>query len=127
MSEQVKNSLEERSRALFHDSVENLDMRVRSRLTQARHAALETASRPRRVRTVWWAPAGVTAAAVIGMALWMGAPHHGPVPSTDGQNIEDLDLLATADENGSDTMEMLQDDPEFYDFADKAAESEPAA
>ncbi len=128
MSEQVKDSLEERSRALFHDSVDNLDMRVRSRLTQARHAALEASSRPRRVRTLWWAPAGVTAAAVIGMALWMGAPpHHAPVSLADGQSIEDLDLLATADENGSDTMEMLQDDPEFYDFADKAAETEPAA
>ena len=127
MNEQLKNSLEERSRALFHDSVENLDMRVRSRLTQARYAALESASKRRRVRAVWWAPAaGVTAAAVIGMALFFGAPSlHHAVPSTDGQSIEDLDLLAT--ENGGDTMEMLQDDPDFYDFADKAAETEPAA
>ena len=127
MSEPVKNSLEERSRALFHDSVENLDMRVRSRLTQARHAALEATSTRRRVRAVWWAPAaGVTAAAVIGVALFVGAPgHHSQVPSTDGQSIEDLELLAT--DNGGETMEMLQDDPDFYDFADKAAETEPAA
>lgn len=128
MSEQLKNSLEERSRALFHDSVENLDMRVRSRLTQARHAALEAGSKPQRVRAMWWAPAaGVTAAAVIGVALFFGAPsgHHAPVSLADGQSIEDLDLLAT--ENGGDTMEMLQDDPDFYDFADKAAETEPAA
>jgi hypothetical protein len=41
MSEPVRNSFEERARELFHDSVEGLDMRVRSRLTQARYAALE--------------------------------------------------------------------------------------
>jgi hypothetical protein len=127
MSEQVNSSLEERSRELFHDSVENLDMRMRSRLTRARHAALESTARPRRVRA-WWAPVGVTAAAVIAVALWVApSSHHAPVSSVDGQSIEDLDLLATADENGGDTMEMLQDDPDFYDFADKAAESEPAA
>ena len=128
MSEQVKNSLEERSRALFHDSVENLDMRVRSRLTQARHAALEASVSRRRGHVAWWAPAaGVTAAAVIGMALFFGAPsaRHGQVSLVDGQSIEDLELLAT--ENSGDTVEMLQDDPDFYDFADKAADTEPAA
>jgi hypothetical protein len=31
-------ALEERSRALFQDSVERIDMRTRSRLTQARRA-----------------------------------------------------------------------------------------
>jgi len=36
-----RTALEERSRALFQDSVERIDMRTRSRLTQARHAALD--------------------------------------------------------------------------------------
>ena len=41
------SALEERSRALFQDSVAGLDMGTRSRLTQARHAALAV-EKPRR-------------------------------------------------------------------------------
>jgi hypothetical protein len=128
MSNDPLDSLEERSRALFHGSVENLDMRIRSRLTQARHAALDQAATNRSwwSRRVWWTPAaGVTAAAVLGAVLWMGAPmgHH-TVPSADPQsNLEDLDMVASSD----DSLEMLQDDLDFYDFADKAANPEPAA
>jgi hypothetical protein len=132
MSEQPLDSLEKRSRALFHDSVENLDMRVRSRLTQARHAALNAAAARNRSwlpRKSWWTPAaGVTAAAVLGMALWMGTPlEHHAVSLPDAQsNLEDLDIVAASDGSG-DAMEMLQNDLDFYDFADKAANPEPAA
>jgi hypothetical protein len=42
-------------------------------------------------------------------------------------NFEDLDLVASTDEGSGDAMDMLQDDIEFYDFADKAANSGPAA
>jgi hypothetical protein len=128
MNERSQESLEERSRALFENSVENIDMRVRSRLTQARHAALEAATRPARLRVSWWTPAaGLTAAAVLGVALWMGSPSaQHPVSLADAQSIEDLDLLASSEGSG-DVIDMLQDDIDFYDFADKAAESEPAA
>jgi hypothetical protein len=131
MSNDPLDTLEERSRALFHGSVENLDMRIRSRLTQARHAALDRAANERSwwSRRTWWTPAaGVTAAAVLGAVLWMGAPvgHH-TVPLADAQsNLEDLDIVASSDGSG-DAMEMLQDDLDFYDFADKAANPEPAA
>ena len=131
MNEREQDSLEERSRALFHGSVENLDMRVRSRLTQARYAALEAAAsrKPSWLpRKAWWTPAaGVTAAAVLGAALFVGTPtwHHA-VSLGDAQNLEDLDIVATSDESG-DAMEMLQDDLDFYDFADKADGAEPAA
>jgi hypothetical protein len=132
MSEQRHDSLEERSRALFEGSVENLDMRIRSRLTQARHAALESAAAPSHAwlpRRAWWMPAaGVTAAAVLGAALWIGSPlgHH-EVSLADAQpNLEDLDIVASSDGSG-DAMEMLQDDLDFYDFADKAANPEPTA
>ena len=125
MGEQENNALEMRSRALFHDSVDGLDMRIRSRLTQARSAALEAASSNRRPWTFsWkvWTPAfGVTAAAILGFALWTGSP-----PDTQS-NFEDLDLVASTDEGSGDAMEMLQDDIDFYDFADKAANSGPAA
>jgi len=122
-------AFEERSRALFQGSVENLDFATRSRLTRARHAALDAASTARRpwfLRAGFLTPAGVTAAAVLAAVLWMGSPV-GPhaVTVADGQSstLEDLDMVASSD----DTIDMLQDDLEFYDWAEKGANSEPAA
>jgi hypothetical protein len=130
---QPSDSFEERTRTLFHDSVDSLDFAMRSRLTQARNAALEAASVERRpwfFRFGAWTPAaGVTAAAVLGAFLWLGSPlgQHA-VTVADGQsNLEDLDIVASADEGAGDTMDMLQDDIEFYDWADKAANSGSAA
>jgi hypothetical protein len=127
MSEEL-DRFEERSRALFQDSVDGLDMRIRSRLTQARSAAIEAAARrPWYVRAGAWTPAaGVTAAALLGAVLWLGSPlgHHATV--ADQMNLEDLDLVASSEEGSADAMEMLQDDIDFYDFADKAANSESA-
>jgi hypothetical protein len=131
MTEQLNSPLEERSRALFSDSVENMDFAMRSRLTQARVAALAAAEHPRPwlLRPSTWAPAaGVTAAAVLGVALWFGSPlsHQNGVVA-DNSNLEDLELVASTDDNSAAPLEMLQDDIDFYDFADKAAGSEPAA
>ena len=68
MSEQDSEAFEMRSRALFQDSVDGLDMRIRSRLTQARSAALDTASSNRGLWAygwkLWTPAAGVTAAAI---------------------------------------------------------------
>jgi hypothetical protein len=131
MSEQDNETFETRSRALFQDSVDGLDMRIRSRLTQARSAALEAASEGRRPWLFgWkmWAPAaGVTAAAILGLGLWIGSPIGHQAATLAESNIEDLDLVASTDEGSADAMEMLQDDIDFYDFADKAANSGPAA
>jgi hypothetical protein len=132
MSEK-NQEFEMRSRALFQDSVEGLDMRIRSRLTQARSAALEAAAQHRRRWLfgwkMWTPAAGVTAAAILGLSLWIGSPiGHQATTMADAQsNFEDLDLVASTDEGSVDAMEMLQDDIDFYDFADKAANSGPAA
>lgn len=129
---QSQESFEERSRALFHDSAEGLDFALRSRLTQARNAAIEAASTS---RPAWFSrigvlmPAGVTAAAVLGAFLWLGSPlgQHA-VTVADGQsNFEDLEMVAASEEGSGDAMDMLQDDIEFYDWAEKAANSGPAA
>jgi len=126
------DSFEERSRALFNDSVDGLDFALRSRLTQARNAAIEAAAASRRPwfsRVGILAPAGMTAAAVLGAVLWLGSPlmEH-PVTVADGQpSLEDLEIVASTDEAGGDAMDMLQDDIEFYDWAEKAANSGPAA
>jgi hypothetical protein len=134
MNEQSDESLEDRSRTLFKDSVGNIDMRVRSRLTQARHAALEAAAaarrRPRLLRASVWTPAaGVTAAAVLGVALWFGSPlgHHAMIASDNPTAFEDLDIVASSDDGSGDAMDMLQDDVDFYDWANKAESSGPAA
>jgi hypothetical protein len=131
MSEKNNDVFETRSRALFQDSVDGLDMRMRSRLTQARNAALEAASARRRPWLFgWkmWAPAaGVTAAAILGVGLWIGSPIGHQAATVAESNLEDLDLVAATDEGSADAMEMLQDDIDFYEFADKAANSGPAA
>ena len=132
MNEQDDNAFEMRCSALFQDSVEGLDFALRSRLNQARSAALETAvtRRPRVFGWKMWTPAaGLTAAAILGVSLWVGSPlHHQAGTLADAQsNFEDLDLLASSDEGSADAIEMLQDDIDFYDFADKAANPGPAA
>ncbi len=130
--QQTQDSFEERSRALFHDSVEGLDFALRSRLTQARVAAVEAAGVGRRS---WFSrfgvltpAAGVTAAAVLGAFLWLGSPlgQHA-VTVADGSSLEDLEIVASSEEGGGDAMDMLQDDIDFYDWADKSANSGPAA
>jgi len=131
MNEQNSDGFEMRAREVFQDSVDSLDFALRSRLTQARHAAIEAARgrRPWYLHWRMWTPAaGVTAAAVLGFSLWLASPlGHRVGTLAEGQsNLEDLELVASSEGSG-DTMEMLQDDIDFYDFADKAASSDPAA
>ena len=126
MNEQLPDSFEERAQALFHDSVEGVDFALRSRLTQARKAAIEAVSTS---RPAWFsrigvlAPAGVAAAAILGAFLWLGSPlGQRAATVADGQsNFEDMELVASVDEGSGDAMDMLQDEIEFYDWADKAA------
>ena len=126
-------AFEERSGQLFRDSVDGIDMRMRSRLTQARYVALESAATNRRSwwpRLRSWSPAaGVTAAAVLGAALWFGLPAGNPgMTAADMQpGLEDLDIVASSEEGSGDALEMLQNDLDFYDFTDKAANPEPSA
>jgi len=126
-------ALELRSRRLFQESVDGLDMRVRSRLTQARSAALDAAlaasRRPWFLQTRVWTPAaGLSAAVLLAAALWFGMPmgNH-PMSAADQPGLEDLDIVASSDEASGDAMEMLQNDLDFYDFADKTAGSGPQA
>jgi len=130
-------ALEKRSRALFQESVESVDFAMRSRLTRARHAALQAAGGPKRRGrflgvSVWKPVAGVAAAALLGVALWYGplsgtlSGNHGV--TSDSQNtLDDLDIVASSDPGSVDAIDMLQDDLDFYDFADKAANTGPPA
>ena len=118
---------------MFQDSVERLDMPTLSRLTQARHAALEAAATPRRAARLWgvtgWMPAlGTGAAVALVAALWLGPQR----PSVnEAVSFEDLEILAStesvANESAAgesavgDEIELLQDDVEFYDWAEKVS------
>jgi hypothetical protein len=41
--------------------------------------------------------------------------------------LDDLDIVASSDPGSVDAIDMLQDDLDFYDFADKATNAGPAA
>lgn len=129
---QPRDSFEERTHALFHDSVEGLEFAVRSRLTQARNTAIESASVSRRPGIFGigiWTPVGMTAAAMLGAFLWMGSPltPHAVTVADGLSNLDDLEIVASTDEGAGDAMDMLQDDIEFYDWAVKAANPSSAA
>jgi len=113
---------ERRSRVMLEESVLRIDGRVRSRLNQARHAAVEAATARRRPffsRLFTLVPtAGAAAAALmVAMVFWHGggqpASHVG-IPET--THAEDLDLLADGD--GLDLVEEGGDGSgSFYEWA----------
>jgi hypothetical protein len=122
MSENSPAAFEKRTRELFDESVGNVDMRVRSRLNQARHAALAGATRPRaRFFGMGLATpaAGLCAVALLAVGIWIGVPHgEGPTITAESQaSLEDLDIVASTEESSGDTLDMLQDDADFYDWA----------
>jgi hypothetical protein len=112
---------EKRTREVLDESAARLDGRTRSRLTQARHAALAQLEKPARQ---WWhsyVPAGAAAAAVLAVMIYTGQPGlEKPRVATNETVVEDADLLADAEapdftEDG--------DDVEFYEWAAGEMES----
>lgn len=131
---------EHRLQALLEESVQRVGGRARSRLTQARHAALAEAARGSRWRPlralVWsrprllWMPTvGAMAATVlVAFVLWPHAPPGYPGVEASPTNVEDLDLVA--DREGMDLMQS--GDGQFYEWAmaqaddgDQPVESSP--
>ncbi len=110
---------EKSSQTLLGESVTRVSGRVRSRLNQARHAALAEieAARP---RPFWRMPAvlgpvgGVAAAAVVAVLLLFRGGEHGLATSVGGQaGYEDIELLS--DKDGLDLLENY--DGSFYEWA----------
>jgi hypothetical protein len=116
MSEQTP--FEKRTREVLEESTTKLDGRTLSRLTQARHAALQ--KEPRRQWWRGWVPAGATAAAaVLAVMVWTGPVNDpGATQSAGGSAFEDIDLLADAPEFVGEA-----DDVEFYVWAADELES----
>jgi hypothetical protein len=115
---------EQRSRVVLEESVLRIDGRIRSRLNQARQAAVaEAAAR----RPAFWGfftlvpTAGAAAAALlVTMVLWHRQPQMElPVVEGTHSTVEDLDLLA--DSEGLDLLEG--GDNSFYEWALDQADS----
>jgi hypothetical protein len=128
LNDEELDDFEKRTRALLEESVTRIDGRIRSRLNQARHAALAEVERAR--RTPWWrsfafAPAaGLVAVVLLAVVLW--APRPGQmVPIADGASnaVEDLDLVADGE-----TFDLIQQgDGGFYEWAVAQADAGPEA
>jgi hypothetical protein len=114
-----RSEFERRTRETLEASVTRLDGRIRSRLTQARHAALDEARRRRGFggRDGWrsWMPAGALAAAVlVAMLLWTGRSGTSLAPNGElAASFEDIELLADGE-----AFELAEgQDFEFYEWA----------
>lgn len=128
MSRDLKGTaeFEQQLHALLEESVRRVGGRARSRLNQARHAALAEAARSSRWRlplraAAWlrahlsWLPAGgaVAAAALVAIVLWPHAPQGYPPVGASPTGVEDLDLIADRD-----AMDIVQGgDAQFYEWA----------
>jgi hypothetical protein len=120
-AEEPLTPFERNARTVLAESVLRIDARTRSRLNQARHAALAAAA-PRRgfLSSFTLMPAaGAAAAVLVAVMLWHHQPA-GDLSAADGQHlaVEDMDLLA--DSEALDLVE--QGDGSFYEWA--AAQSD---
>jgi len=118
--EDMPGEFEKQARGLLEDSVSRIEGRIRSRLTQARHAALAEATRRRPLflrRFVLMPAAGaVAAAALVALVLWPHAPKGElPLGEPGHATVEDLDLLADGD--GLDLVSSEEADGAFFEWA----------
>ena len=118
------SEFERRTHALLVQSADELPGAVRSRLTQARHAALAARSLRSPSVTRRWMPLGAAVAAVLALLI-VYVPHsRSPLENpVTGAGLEDIELLTDTDAvplNGDQDV-----DYDFYEWA--AAEAAGAA
>jgi len=111
------SDFERRAKRAFDDSVAALDGATRSRLTQARHRALDEHAQRRDRR---WLFALVPAGAVAAMALvaWLVVVQQPPTPEiVQEAALGDLEILL-----GEEDLEMLDEELEFYGWLEEQPE-----
>jgi hypothetical protein len=103
---------ERRAGALLRESADGIDGSTRSRLTQARHAALSRLAQDSQWRSRWLiVPGGAAAALLVALLLWNG--NATVVPGGNGSTLDDMELLADAE-----AYELSQEpDLEFIEWA----------
>lgn len=104
MSKRQHDTFEQRAQEIFAASTERLDAATRSRLTQARYAALQAVrARAHWANWKWGLPAGLAAVLALSVLTnWRTAEP--PVPNA----LDDLSIVAA-----SDNLELLED-VDFY-------------
>ena len=112
-------AVEQRAQALLRESAEQLDGATRSRLTQARHAALAAAQR-KPAATRWLVPATAgAAAAVLAVVMTTQTPDiETASPEMTAQTVnepavDELDIITAED-----SLEFYRD-VEFYAWLDQ--------
>lgn len=110
---EVASEFELRTREVLRDSAERLGGATRSRLTQARFAALAARDSRTRYRLQRWVPAGAAVAALALLVVFMPHRAHTPVAPVVSGALEDLDVLAS-DVPLSADQDM---DYDFYEWA----------
>jgi hypothetical protein len=115
------DEFEKRAREALDESVTRVSGHVRSRLNQARQAALaEIGARP---RSIWRLPAllpaaGATAAAVLVAMVFIANRGGGGGLAHEGTAYEDIDMLSDMD-----GLELVENgDGSFYEWAVAASE-----
>jgi len=104
----------ENARQLLDESVHDLDGATRSKLAQARNAALESRHRSRRRLLTWGTPAaGLAAAALVGVLVLRT-----PSVPIEESSVADLDILTSEE-----SLEFYED-IEFYEWLSEVAENE---
>jgi hypothetical protein len=117
------SEFEQRARALLLQSAEQLPGAVRSRLTQARYAALAA----RRLRAPSfarrWAPAGAAVAAVLALlVLYVPYGRNAAENPVANAGLEDIELLTD-----NDAVPLNGDQDVDYDFYEWAADEADGA
>jgi hypothetical protein len=105
------SALEVGTREVYRESLDGIDAATRSRLTQARHRALEALPK-RRATALRWLPAGAVAAAVVMAWMLVGS---GPSGISQPEMLE-IEILMAEDE-----LEMFEEF-EFYAWIDELEE-----
>ncbi len=113
----VRDGFEQRTKQLFDAGVAGLDADTRSRLTRARHHALEELA-PAKARWRWsFAPAGGVAVAAALAALLFVHPRPQTETALQSSPLGDLEILLSDED-----LQMLDEDIEFYGWLEEQPE-----